>query len=189
MSQKWKRWARTTEFTGLSFRFFLFACNAESPCFRGQGEGLRGEVWRPKLLCSCQPPFSTGLPTPHGSSPTCGFSRFFPSEVAGLEGFWTLGSPRGFLQPWLPRPRSGSPAPPRFGSVLPGRARLARSQSLRLSPGCPCRLPRQSAPSVRPPSVTCASRRVLGTPSHYSCVTRKSSPTGSGDPQPVGTHT
>lgn len=117
--------------------FFLFACNAESPCFRGQGEGLRGEV-APQAFQLLSAPLQHRTPHPHGSSPTCGFSRFFPSEVAGLGGFWTLGSPRGFLQPWLPRPRSGSPAPPRFGSVPPGPARLARSQSLQLSPGCPC---------------------------------------------------
>lgn len=134
-------------------------------------------------------PLQHRTPHPHDSSPTCRFSRFFQSEAEGPRGFWTLGSPRGFLQPWLPRPRSGSPAPPGLGSAPPGRALLARSQSLQLSPGCPCSYLVSQPPSVRPPSVTCASRKVLSTPSHYSRATRKPDPTSSGDPLLVGTHT
>lgn len=189
MSQKWKRWARTTKSTRLSFSFFLFACNAESPCFRGQGEGLRGEVWRPKLLSSCRPPFNTGLPTP---------PRFFAYvRVLAILSIRSGGA-WGVLDAWVtPRVSAALAAPPPLRFSRPSTLWLCSSWSSSpgqkpISPALPrvsLQLPRQPAPSVRPPSVTCASRRVLGTPSHYSCVTRKSSPTGSGDPLPVGTHT
>lgn len=105
--------------------FFLFACNAESPCFRGQGEGLRGEVWSPKLFSSCRPPFNTGLPTPHGPSPTCGFSRFFLSEVAGLG---------GVLDAWVtPRVSAALAAPPPLRFSRPSTLWLDSSWSS--SPG------------------------------------------------------
>lgn len=105
MSQKWKRWARTTKSTRLSFSFFLFACNAESPCFRGQGEGLRGEVWRPKLLSSCRPPFNTGLPTPPSVLRLRAGSRdSFHPKWRGLGGSGRLGHPEGFCSPGCPAP-------------------------------------------------------------------------------------
>lgn len=75
----------------------------------------------------------------------------------GAWGFRTPGSPRVFLQLRQPRPRPGSPAPPRLGSVPSGRARLAGRQSPQLSPGCPCS--HLASPPLRAPSsVTCALR-------------------------------
>lgn len=104
----------------------------------------------------------------------------------------------GVLDAWVtPRVSAALAAPPPLRFSRPSTLWLCSSWSSSpgqepISPALPrvsLQLPRQPAPSVRPPSVTCASRRVLGTHSHYSCVTRKSSPTGSGDPLPVGPHT
>lgn len=104
----------------------------------------------------------------------------------------------GVLDAWVtPRVSAALAAPPPLRFSRPSTLWLCSSWSSSpgqepISPALPrvsLQLPRQPAPSERPPSVTCASRRVLGTPSHYSCMTRKSSPTGSGDPLPVGSHT
>lgn len=135
---KSKRWARSAKPTGLCFSFLPLCPLCRVSLLsraRGRFEGPSLMIQASRLLSV---PLQHRTPHPHGSSPTCRFSRFFLSEAEGPRGFWTLGSPRGFLQPWLPRPRSGSPAPPRLGSAPPGRALLARSQSLQLSPGCPC---------------------------------------------------
>lgn len=104
----------------------------------------------------------------------------------------------GVLDAWVtPRVSAALAAPPPLRFSRPSTLWLCSSWSSSpgqepISPALPrvsLQLPRQPAPSIRPPSVTCASRRVLGTPSHYSSVTRKSGPTASRDPLPVEIHT
>ncbi|XP_040604898.1 fibroblast growth factor 11 isoform X2 [Mesocricetus auratus] len=108
------------------------------------------------------------------------------------------GGTRGVLDAWVtPRVSAALVAPPPLRFSRSSTIWLCSSWSSSpgqepISPALPrvsLQLPRQPGPSVRPPSVTCASRRVLSTLSHYSCAIRKSDPTGSGDPLPVGTHT
>lgn len=128
----------------------------------------KGKAWEAKLpRNSCTTPTSnTGVPTPTVLCLRASSRDSFHLERRGRGVFRTPGSPRGFLRLRQPRPRPGSPAPRRLGSVAPRGACLARRQAPQLSPGCPCsRLasPPLGAPSSSDPHF----HRESGTPLHH----------------------
>lgn len=135
----------------------------------GKGKAWGARSGAPKPRGSGSPPPTP--PPPTQESPPPPSTAYVPALAilsmpgGGTWGFRTPGSPRGFLQLWQPRPRPGSPAPPRLGAVPAGRACLARRQSPQLSPGCPCSY-LAGPPLCAPSSVICASRGAPATP-HY----------------------
>lgn len=113
----------------------LFARKQRVSLLSRAGGPLEGLSPAPELLGSCRGPSAQDSPPPRLLAYVRALA-ILSIRGGGAGGFWTLGSPRGLPQPWLPRPRLGSPAPAR--SAPPGPARLAGSQPLPLSPGCPC---------------------------------------------------